>query len=426
MKKNTKRVAFTVLTGSLFLFFILSCTTVSFDKEIVQFFSNVRPQPGNPDSHYLLACYYQERGRHKEAIEEFRKTALINPNHVKTYNGMGISYDLLGDFQKAIESYKTALKLNPDLDYVHNNLGYSYLLQGKFDEAIVAFNQAISLNDLNKQTHNNLGLAYAETGQFDLAMAEFKKAGDEVKAHYNMAQVYLKKGLYNEAKSHYTNALNLNPSLTMVRTGLEAAHVLARIFLPIPVKTEPKDWIIPPSTPLMVEIVKEELNDPPTYESHSNQELRGTDQLIIVATKEINPIQTASDQSVTGELKNQENSAPDQRMEPKQPNSFREVGVEISNGNGVNRMARRVGNYLKEKGFNVVRLTNANNFSYSETQIYFHKGHGDDARQLAEQIISKLENMKELKQLDRPNIKIKVIIGRDLISKNKSFGDQKS
>ena len=443
MKKKTKRVTFTALTGVFFLFFILSCTTVSFDKEIFQFFSKVRPHPGNPDSHYLLACYYQERGRHREAIEEFRKVALINPDHVKAYNGMGVSYDLLGDFPRAVESYKTALKLNPNLNYVHNNLGYSYLLQGKFDEAIVTFNQAIALNDSNKQTHNNLGLAYAESGQFDLAMAEFEKAGDEAKAHYNMAQVYLKKGLYNEAKSQYANALDLNPSLTMVRTGLEAAHVLARIFLPVPVKTEPKDWIMPDrgtvdkkesekiaiedqKTPLVVEIVKEELNEPPTYESHAHQEMGVPDQLMIVAMKEVNSLQMASDQSVTRELKSQENSTPDQRMEPKQLNSLREVGVEISNGNGVNRMARRVGNYLKEKGFNVVRLTNANNFSHSETEIYFHKGHGDDARQLAEQIISKLENMKELKQLDRPNIKIKVIIGKDLISKNKSFGDQKS
>ena len=443
MGEKTKRVIFTVLIGSFFLFFIFSCTTVSFDKEIVQFFSKVRPHPGNPDSHYLLACYYQERGRHKEAIEEFRKTALINPDHVKAYNGMGVSYDLLGDFQKAIESYKTALKLDPNLDYVHNNLGYSYLLQGKFHEAIVAFNQAISLNDSNRQTHNNLGLAYAETGQFDLAMLEFKKAGDEARAHYNMAQVYLKKGLYNEAKSHYANALTLNPSLTMVHTGLEAAHVLARIFLPIPVKTEAKAWIIPDKgtvdkkesekaaiedekTPLMVQIVKEELNEPPTYESHTNQEMRGPDQVMIVAMKEVSSPQTASDQSVTRELKSQETPVPGQSMEVKQQYSLKEVGVEISNGNGVNRMARRVGNYLREKGFNVVRLTNANNFSHSETQIYFHKGHGDDARQLAEQIISKLENMKELKQLDRPNIKIKVIIGKDLISQNKSFGEQQS
>ena len=122
------------------------------------------------------------------------------------------------------------------------------------------------------------------------------------------------------------------------------------------------------------------------------------------------------------ESRSQEDSAPDQRMDTKPQNSLKEVGIEISNGNGVNQMAKRVGGYLKEKGFRVVRLTNANHFNYPETQIYFYKGHDDDARQLAEQVISKLENMKELKQLERPNVKIKVVIGKDLIPQNKTFG----
>ena len=139
------------------------------------------------------------------------------------------------------------------------------------------------MNDSNRQTHNNLGLAYAETDQFDLALMEFKKAGDDSKAHYNMAQVCLKKGLYSEAKGHYAKALDFNPSVTVVRTGLEAAHVLARIFLPIPVKAERNDWVIPDKgqnekegseiiaiedqNTLMAENVKAELNDPPTNEN---------------------------------------------------------------------------------------------------------------------------------------------------------------
>jgi tetratricopeptide (TPR) repeat protein len=444
MRDRMKRVTFLILKGGFFLFFIIGCTTVTFDKEIVQFFSKVRSQPGNPGSHYLLACYYQERGRHKEAIEEFKKVILINPDHIKAYNGMGVSYDLLEKFPEAVESYKTALRLNPNLDYVHNNLGYSYLLQERFQDAILAFNRAIVLNDSNRQTHNNLGLAYAETDQFDLALMEFKKAGDDSKAHYNMAQVCLKKGLYSEAKGHYAKALDFNPSVTVVRTGLEAAHVLARIFLPIPVKAERNDWVIPDkgniekegseiiaiedqNTFLKATNAKEEVNDPSKNENGAPEDGRDPDRVTVIAMKQVNPEEsTTSGQPVTGELKKQENLTPDQRVDTKQQNSFREVGIEISNGNGANRMARRVGDYLKEKGFPVVRLTNANHFNHPETQIYFYKGHGDEARQVAEQIIFKLENMRELKQLERANVKIKVVIGKDLISQNKSSGDPKS
>ena len=43
------------------------------DSNLSEFFSSIRPSPGNPDSHYLLAGYYQERGQHREAISEFKK-----------------------------------------------------------------------------------------------------------------------------------------------------------------------------------------------------------------------------------------------------------------------------------------------------------------------------------------------------------------
>ena len=207
MNAKMKKAICLLLLGGCTLFFILSCSSMqnilgwskspgSRETAISQLLSNTRPHQGNPDSHYLLACYYQERDRHKEAIEEFKKVLFIDPGYVKAYNGLGVSYDLLGEYSKAIDFYKQALNLNPDLDYVHNNLGYSYLLQGKLDEAIITFKKAVAINDQSKQLHNNLGLAYAEKGQYDLALTEFKLAADEAKAHYNMAHVYFKQGVF--------------------------------------------------------------------------------------------------------------------------------------------------------------------------------------------------------------------------------------
>ena len=263
MNHKMKKTIWLVLISALLLLYLAGCSTVKnmigwvnpwnsdktkaglASKDITQFVSNVRSNGGNPDSHYLLACYYQERGNHREALKEFDKVLIIDPNYVKAYNGMGVSYDLLGDFSRAIESYKSALKLNPDLDYVQNNLGYSYLLQGNPDEAMTAFEKAIALNDRDGRFHNNLGLAYAEKGLFNLALTEFKKAGDEAMAYYNMAQICLKKGLYDEAKSHYAMALNLNPSFTVIQSGLDAAHVLASIFLPVSGRSETGKFVIP-------------------------------------------------------------------------------------------------------------------------------------------------------------------------------------
>ena len=60
------------------------------------------------------------------------------------------------------------------------------------------------------------------------------------------------------------------------------------------------------------------------------------------------------------------------------------VGIEISNGNGVNRMARKVGDYLKTQGHEVRRLTNAKNFNYGKSKVFYQEGHSQEARHIAD------------------------------------------
>ena len=638
MNAKFLKIIGSALLGISFLVLIISCSSMqnilgwpksydSRDAEISGFLSNVRPHQGNPDSHYLLACYYQERGSHKEAIEEFRKVLLIDPGYVKAYNGMGVSYDLLGDFSNAIESYKQALNINPGMDFVRNNLGYSYLLQENLDEAITAFKNAIDLNNQNTRFHNNLGLAYGEKGQYDLALAEFKLASDEAKAHHNMAEIYFKKGLMDEAKNHYAIALKLNPSLTVVRTALKAADALVRIFEPSPGKVEPKQLIVPdqpkdrakienfnvsdqltaiemepiegtnnnqahlssiqiPEEEMTVsnqqsflkevsfsydiskedkepvidvvtaervaeskdmkkeEAVKEKTTqDPPM--AHANFSAPGKVNLLtprpkgrgllkvhpeprfatlpsnaglrtgervkkakeivdvsledkkdsitysIVADGKIggydvfeldSPSRLVLDiwkmgnhypktgiwlknpfikvvrigdypnkmrfvfDSLDSQLPRYQVTRIDHKLmvsfgnipQPDEPKIYAKetpspekeaasvstetpfetsrngkMAIEISNGNGVNNMARMVGDYLERKGFRVTRLTNANDFDYAETKIFYQKEYHDSADQVAEQL-PVFQGKEETERFDRANIKIKILIGKDL------------
>jgi Tfp pilus assembly protein PilF len=174
------------------------------NKDIAGFGVSIRPARGNPDSHYLLAKYYQERGRHKEAIEELEKTISIDPAYVKAYNRIGISYDKLGNFSRAVAYYQNALALNSELDYVMNNLGYSYILQGKYDEAVKSLQKAVDLNSRNKQYHNNLGLAYTKNDKYEQAMTEFRLAGNRKAAQYNLNRVIYEKTFGPVAENYST------------------------------------------------------------------------------------------------------------------------------------------------------------------------------------------------------------------------------
>jgi len=470
MRDRTKRAMWiapgALVMGGLFLIVTVSCSTVK------DFLGKVSPwglpasmvAGKNPDSHYLLGLSHQKKGRHMEAIREFEKALSIDPRYARAHNGLGVSYDLLEDFPKAIQCYETALKIDPGLDYVWNNLGYSHFRQGDADEAITAFKNAISLNSGESRFHNNLALAYGEKGEYDLAFSEFKQGGDEAAAYYNMAQTYLKRGLYHEAKSNYALALNLNPSLTVARTEMDAASLLSRIFVPVAAKNEMEELVVPdPPSGAIAERTVEKVAVVSTpeqgilsplpfpkgqWDDKGSPEGPGDTAAEMVAmTYLLPPIQGASflsdshpDPSLGGEVNS--NSSPfkgevkggmgvDHQEEDKggeakakqQPVSIKEVGIEVSNGSGVNGLGKRIAGYLEGNGFKVVRLTNADHYNYPQTKIYYLTGCGE-AREIARQIIGMLREMEELKKFDRPEVRVKILIGKDVASQQ-VFGGQK-
>ena len=310
-------------------------------KEVDQFLSRIQFYKGDPDSLYRQACYFQKRNKHRLAIENFKSILLADPNNVRAYNGMGVSYDLLGDLPRAIESYKAALEVNANLDYVQNNLGYTYLRLGKLDAAIAAFKKAIALNSQKGLYHNNLGLAYIKKGQLDQGFDEFMLAEDKARAHYNMAQVLYQNGSYGEAKTHFARASVLNPSISGVKIGLRAAELLANIS--------------------------------------------------------------------QDKAKN-----PEQKTDIKQQSLGKEIVVEISNGNGVYRMARRMRSYLRKMGIERIRISNARHFNYAKSKIYYPKGYLDDADNLAK-LIPGNQDTEKVAEPNSPNIKIRILIGKDMI-----------
>ncbi len=322
------------------------------EKEIGHFASKIRIHRNSSESHYLLGCYYQQKGRHNEAIREFDKAIDVDPGSARAYNGKGVSCDKLRDFERAVRSYDMALKIDPSIDYIHNNLGYSYLLQGNYDAAIASFKKALALDGNNSRTNNNLGLAYAMNGQYDDAFRQFQQSGDKAQAHYNLAGIYYEKGRFEEAKKEYRHVLNLNPDFPKARNGFEASDALARI----------------------------------TRASSA----AGKDTIADVS--------------------------PENRATPEMGNDplLKEAGIEVSNGNGVNHMARDIGRYLSSKGFNVVRLTNADHFNYREGSIYCRKGYCGMAREIA-LWLPDIRYIRETSAFEREGVKIRVLVGQKQI-----------
>ncbi len=403
MKKRSCRIIFPVILCTLVYFTLFGCSTIKdmyssirfwdsgkkkcdvSNKDISLFMQQVRPVHNNAYTHYLLAAYYQERGKHKEALEEFRKVIRIDSESVIAYNGMGISYDNLGDYKKAVESYEAAILINPKLDYVYNNLGYSYVLQKDFEKAIEAFKKALTVNGSNKRIHNNLGFAYMMMGEYDVAMAEFDLGGDKARSLCNIGRVYYTEGMFSKAMDYYSQALAINPDLTVARKGLEESELLARISR---IKSR-----------------------------NEHREDAATNNSMPFAGHYYDAMQPVQVSEVTASRSTQE-------LDENRPQGLLQKGrIEISNGNGITYMARNVGGFLKKRGFDVVRYTNAESFNYRSACIYYNKDYASVARLIAKEL-PEISKIKEMKELGRPDVKVKVLLGKNLIRyKNKYEGN---
>jgi tetratricopeptide (TPR) repeat protein len=407
MKK--KRITATIL----FWFFV--CTTVilfpactllwnsnrgnhvATGQDVSKLIDSIRVCKGNAESHYKLGCYLQERKKYKPAIEEFKAALEIDPNHVKAYNGLGVSYDAMGDYDRAVDSYKAALRIDEKLDYVVNNLGYSYLLQGQFDLAIENFKKALELDSGNALYRNNLGLAYAKNGRYLAAFAEFKKTGIEAKAHYNMAQLYYRQGLYKEAEEHFEQASVLKTSDPEIERGLKAAGNLAEIAT-----TSGKDLARAGGATVR----NEEEQTITLSPVPAGIKVRGGARAEAVRILQAETLKLYDKAEALG-LVRLEVPAMEKALTP-------EIKIEVSNGNGVNRMARRVGNYLNGNGFALKYLCNASDFRHEETRIYYVKGYLREACRLAEKLPG-WQRFEEVAEIRKGNAEISVLIGKDLI-----------
>ena len=456
IRKSPKRKLFKVcLTTILFITLLIGCYSKETflgqnstpnqrdpnrnisKKDIQSFLSTVKKIDGDLEAQYKQALYLQKKNKHKIAIALLKEVIQKDPSYEKAYNAMGISYDYLGNYNSAVKCYKLALKINPDLDYIHNNIGYSHLLNGNLDPAIDAFQKAIALNENNKRYNNNLGLAYAQKGQFDLAIEQFILSGDEISANHKLSQFFYREGKDELAQKYRQKAIQLEAAIHNEKSILASnqSHY-SDYYSKLEVnslestKTESASKASQNSF---------EAETKPAYADIPQSDTQKTDggysdqESIRDQITRKKPIEKVPEVPIADE-KRKENLAMTDPGNKKQDSLKRpienqkiksiqylvEPEIEVSNGNGVSRMATRMGNYLRNKGLNVIRLTNADHFGYKETKIYYSEPYLHDAYKVARQIPG-WQNMEKVNKFNRQSIKIKVLIGNDLISYDSLF-----
>jgi tetratricopeptide (TPR) repeat protein len=137
-----------------------------------------------------------------------------------------------GQYDLAIEYFSAVLERDANNTAALYNLGYAYRQLGNPDKAVEYARRAVDSDPTRLYVHQGLGYAYEDQGNIDAAIAEFEQEllnhPDEpglASVAERLAQIYLQRGLQQEAFDAAKRAVDLEPDVASHHATLAAAHM---------------------------------------------------------------------------------------------------------------------------------------------------------------------------------------------------------
>lgn len=139
---------------------------------------NVAASPDAWAGHDHLGTHLASRGKHQEAIEEYRQALRLFPARAKLHTSIGISLGALARTDQAIEEFRLALAgplADEDRHTAHLYLANLLGSQGQYDAAIANYRAAIALQS-DAQAMYNCALALRAKGDLGAAIQMLRQS----------------------------------------------------------------------------------------------------------------------------------------------------------------------------------------------------------------------------------------------------------
>ena len=103
-------------------------------------------------------------GKHKDAVERFKKALALNPELTEAHVGLGMSHYGLRRYKDAVKAFEKALGVKQDLAAAHYGLGLAFNAQGNTSQAEQAYR---ILSKLDPKLAEELSRAIRPEGRFE-------------------------------------------------------------------------------------------------------------------------------------------------------------------------------------------------------------------------------------------------------------------
>lgn len=173
--------------------------------------------PKNPDAQNLLGLIYFRQQEYAKAEQAFQRAIELNPKMSEAYNNLGTLYYDQARLEEARAALLSALE-NPLYLYperIYNNLGLVYSAMKLNLEAREAYEKAIRLRPEYYLPYLNLGKFWLEQEDYQSAKPLFREAEKLCdlcsEPKYQLAQIFLKENLSQEAEKLLKQAFEIDP-----------------------------------------------------------------------------------------------------------------------------------------------------------------------------------------------------------------------
>jgi tetratricopeptide (TPR) repeat protein len=185
----------------------------------------------NRDAYMLKAMIFRNMGSFKETVSSYQTAIEQDPNYIPAYVALGNVYAnkkdaSQQDYVMSENYYNSALEL--DSNHLEANYGMGMLLQntGKYDRALYMYDRIIKNDEKFSTALFNQGFVYLNLKvNLDSAAYFFEETikVDSLyfQAYHNLGEAYKRKGDLEKAKSHYLNALRIQPEFELSKIAVQ-------------------------------------------------------------------------------------------------------------------------------------------------------------------------------------------------------------
>lgn len=414
------KTEYVILSAAAVIPLLTSCAsyqkTAGGDAPSIKPIFSIRNSSEKPDDYYQLGRYYQGQNRYDQALASYQKALAMDSGHAEARNGVGVILAMQGRLAEAIQQLR--LVAGKGSAHIDNNLGYALYLNGSYDEAVQVLEQAARLDPFNQSISTNLAQAKTKLGSVARALDKAPQAPLPEKAAAEAAQVQ------PQAQPQVIVSAPINPPAV---AAIEVAHqpeqapVTARPLeavaehkaVPV-VESQVQVVQVAPNIYELRERVEPKLAPAPAEQAQASAEPKEKGLIMPEMQVRHKPARIAEGRIHVGPLPQVEHEHAIPQAAAVAAVAAKPFRVEVSNGNGLIGMARKVAAFLEDFGYENSRLTNQKPFRAPSSEVQYRAGYRDEARALTASLPGN-PALIESGNLRR-DVSVRIVLGKDWVS----------